>query len=184
MGTSVNQPSPPTTGWTAVAAGYVHNQIPPERVATEIWRAAQSEPGFVDALASPVLFECYSSMRAATTMVDAIDALNVAVLRSGNNSVVVEFAKRAAPLAFSTTDPAHLSWRTTLFSQLTDYFVSRDAPGYVGPNGRFETVTELATFKKTLKQHVATAIRSLTADPKTPKQWADFVQTALKKVAG
>lgn len=184
MGTSVNQASPPTTGWTAVAAGYVHKQIPPERVATEIWRAAQSEPGFVDALASPVLFECYTSVRAAASVADAIDGLNGAVLRSGNNSVVVEFAKRAAPLAFGTTDPAHLSWRTNLFSQLTDYFVSRDAPGYVGPNGRFESVTELAAFKKTLKQYVATTIRSLTADPKTPKQWADFVQTALKKVAG
>ena len=184
MGTSVNQPSPPTTGWTAVAAGYVHHQIPPERVATEIWRAAQSEPGFVDALASPVLFECYRSVRTATTAIDAIAALNGAVLRSGNNSVVVEFAKRAAPLAFSTTDPAHLSWRTSLFSQLTDYFVSRDAPGYVGPKGRFETVSELAAFKKTLKQHVGSAIRDITTDPKTPKQWADFIRTALKRVAG
>jgi hypothetical protein len=184
MGTSVNQASPPTTGWTAVAAGYVHRQIPPERVATEIWRAAQSEAGVVDALASPVLFECYRSVRAATTAVDAIDGVNGAVLRSGNNSVVVEFAKRAAPLAFSTSDPAHLSWRTSVFSQLTDYFVSRDAPGYVGPNGRFETVTELAAFKRTVKQHVTTAIRSITTDPKTPKQWANFVHTVLKKVAG
>ena len=120
-------------------------------------------------------------MRAATTAADAIDGVNGAVLGSGNNSVVVEFAKRATPLAFATRDPAHFFWRTNLFSQLTDYFVSRDAPGYVGPNGRFETVTELAAFKRTLKQHVATAIRSITADPKTPKQWADFVQTASEE---
>jgi len=115
---------------------------------------------------------------------DAMDSLNGTILRSGNSSVVVEFAKRAAPLAFGTSDPAHLSWRTAVFSQLTDYFVSRDAPGYVGPNGRFANVTELAAFKKTLRQHVTNAVRSLTMDPKTQKQWADFVHTALKKVAG
>jgi hypothetical protein len=184
MGTSVNQPSPLTTGWAAVAAGYVHSEIPPERVATEIWRAAQSEPGFVDALASPMLFECYRSLQTAVTATDAIDALTGDILRSGNNSVVVEFAKRAAPLAFSTAEPAHLSWRSLLFSQLTDYFVSRDAPGYVGPNGRFDSVSELTAFKKTLKQHVTTAIQTLRADPKTPKQWADFVHAALRKVGG
>lgn len=184
MGTSVNQPSPSTTGWAAVATGYVHNQIPPERVATEIWRAAQSEPGFVDALASPMLFECYRSLQTATTATDAIDTVTGDVLRSGNNSVVVEFAKRAVLLAYGRTEPAHLSWRGILFSQLTDYFVSRDAPGYVGPNGRFESVSELAAFKKTLKQHVTSAIQTLKTDPRTPKQWADFVHAALRKVGG
>jgi hypothetical protein len=167
-----------------VAAGYVHKEISPERVATEVWRAAQSEPGFVDALASPVLFDCYKAVRTATTMNDAMDALNGAILKSGNSSVVVEFAKRAAPLAFGTSAPVHLSWRTNLFSQLTDYFVSRDAPGYVGPNGRFANVGELAAFKKTLRQHVATAVRGVATDPTTPKQWAEFVRATLKKVAG
>jgi hypothetical protein len=162
----------------------MNDQISPERVATEIWRAAQSEVGFVDALASPMLFDCYKAVQGATTIVEAMDVLNDAILGRGNSSVVVEFAKRAAPLAFGTSDPAHLSWRTNLFSQLTDYFVSRDAPGYVGPNGRFANVTELAAFKKTLRQHVATVVRGLTTDPKTPRQWADFVHTALKKVAG
>lgn len=167
-----------------MAAGYVNEQISPERVVTEVWRAAQSEAGVTDSLASPALFDCYKAVRAATTMDAAMDALNGTILNSGSNSVVVEFAKRAVPLAFGTAGPAHLSWRANLFSQLTDYFVSRDAPGYVGPNGRFANVTELVAFKKTLKHHVANAVRSLTMDPKTQKEWADFVHTALKKVAG
>ena len=183
MGTSVNHSSPRTTGWTAVAAGYTHKHIPPERIATEVWRAAQSEIGFVDTLSSPVMFSCYNAVRDAPTMDAAMGALDNAIRKSGNNSVVVEFAKRAVPLAFDKA-VAHISWRANLFSQLTDYFVSRDAPGYVGPNGRFANVTELADFKKTLRQHVGAAVRTIAVDPTTPKQWQDFVRATLKKVAG
>lgn len=182
MGTSVSQPSPRTTSWMAVAAGYKHREISPERVATEVWRAASGEPGFAEALSSRALFDCYNAVRAAKSATEALQAVNRTILDNRNNSVVAEFAKRSVPLAFGKAEPPHVCWRANLFSQLTEYFVSRDVPGYVGSNGRFESVAELATFKRTVRQCATAVVGSVTADPATPKDWAVYVRAVLKKV--
>jgi len=183
MGTSVNHPSPRTTGWTAVAAGYAHKEIPAARVATEIWRAARGEDGFSGALESSLLFKCYKAVQSATTAESAINSIRSTVLKDQNNTIVAELAVRAVPVAFSQPGTAHLSWRKHLFSQITDYFASRDASGYVGA-GRFANVTELANFKKKVRQHVVNAVGTLANDPKTAKEWVSFVRQAVSKVTG
>src|SRR6266481_5011039 len=136
MGTSVNQPSPRTVGWNAVRAVYTHSEIPPARVATEVWRAVQGEGSFVKTLTSPGMFACYEMIHAAKSAEEAMSGLTKHAREYRDNSIIAEFARRAVPAAFSMPIPAAAAWRAGLFAQLTDYLVSRDVPGYAGDTGR------------------------------------------------
>jgi hypothetical protein len=183
MGTSVNQPSPRTTGWAAVAAGYQHAAVPAARVATEIWRAAQSEEGVTATLASAALFSCQETIRNCSTAAEALARLGESTEQLKNNSFVLELAKRAIPLAYLSNEPAK-AWQSHLFASVTDYFVARDIPGYLGPTGRFGSLAELAAFKKTLRTTIATTVSELQRDIRTPRQWESFVRLAIARITG
>ena len=70
-----------------------------------------------------------------------------------------------------------------LFRQLTDYYVSRDIAGYVGPNFRCKTVSEVRAFKQQLGDAVATKVQALERrEGLSRRNWHDTYQVILKKL--
>src|SRR5713226_3305849 len=97
MGTSVNQRSPNTLNWRAVRAAYDDPAVPPERVLTEIWRAADNQPegSLPRLLAEPIIGSLVSLVAASTSVEDAARAAARLAARSKESTLAVDSARRA-----------------------------------------------------------------------------------------
>src|SRR5215216_4472358 len=71
-----------------------------------------------------------------------------------DNTLVGEFAKRMLMVKASGGAPGDTPI-AALFRQLTDYYVSRDVPGFVGANFRCKTISELRHFKQQIADAVS-----------------------------
>ncbi|MCX6992870.1 MAG: hypothetical protein NT011_06975 [Kiritimatiellaeota bacterium] len=184
MGTSVNHPSPKTTSWRAASLGYQCDDIPADRVAKEIWRAATTQDfSMPSAIASQTVFRCHEILKSAKSISDAIQRVTADLVETKNNSIIAEFAKRAIPAAFSTPDHAR-EWRARFFGQLTDYLVSRDIPGYVGENYRSKSIREATTFKTELVKKVTSTVRGIELEPSDFTSWQEFVRISTDTLSG
>jgi hypothetical protein len=96
------------------------------------------------------------------------------------NSLLGEFAKRAflikAAGGFQNESPA-----SVLFRQLTDYFVSRDIPGCVGPGWRCKTVADVRQLKSELGSVVAKRVAAVEKRERLfSRPWKDAYKLVLK----
>jgi hypothetical protein len=182
MGTSVSHRSPPTIGWKSISACYSSPDAPLDRTATEIWRAAfQQDESLRTQLGSQVVADCIKAASESLPREEVKQRVKE-ISATKQNSVVGEFAKRAFLLkaggAFEGETPT-----AVLFRQLTDYYISRDIPGYVGPSYRCKTVAELRELKKSIgdvvAQKVNTAQRQLSL---SGKPWAEVFPVILQRL--
>jgi hypothetical protein len=101
---------------------------------------------------------------------------------SKQNSVVGEFAKQAFLLkasgAYQSDSPV-----AVLFRQLTNYYVSRDIPGYVGPRYRCETIAQAREFKKNIADFVATKVNAVERQLRlSGKPWSAVYPVILQRL--
>lgn len=184
MGTSVSHPSPKTTNWKPVQAGYIYENIPVDRIISDIWRAVENDPQPLSrTVESDVLFRCQQAVQNSSNIPQAIQNVTAEITRSGQNSIVAEFAKRAVPAAFKAEQPAR-EWRAAFFSELTNYLVSRDVSGYVGEKFRNKSVSDLVNFKQTVKNQVTDLVRQVTREPANAEEWRAFVRDAISSIRG
>ena len=182
MGTSVSQRSPNTGGWRTVSACYTAETIPVDRAAVEIWRAAlRQDDSLVQQLGSPAVTACVDAANERPTSEAAartIEKINL----SKQNNVVGEFAKRM--LLVKAGGGAREDTPTAvLFRQLTDYYVSRDIPGYVGADFRCKTVSELRQFKQQIGDAVAARVKTVERQERlSGKGWMEACQIVLQKL--
>lgn len=170
MGTSVSQPSPRTAGWNAVAACYSDPAVPVERAATEIWRAAVKQDTTIpDQLLSPLVDACLAISEKASTPIEAAQAIHVAG-RANNNSLIGELAKRAA-IAKAAGGFRNESATAVLFRHITDYLVSRDIAGYVGPAYRCKNIQDIRTFKRSIADVVSARVSQIEHDKRSGRDW-------------
>ena|ERR1051326_3906989 len=178
MGTSVNQSSPRTTSWRSVITGYESDQVTVDRVVKEIWHAAESEGSTVGAqIRSPAVFACYNLTQSNIPRDQIHDALSDVSSKYGN-SMVVEFAKRATILASQGAQAAR-QWPSIFFRELTNYLVSRDASGYVGPASRSKTVGDLINLKHSIGREVQRVIGEVPISARNVNGWVRAANTAL-----
>lgn len=182
MGTSISQPSPRTTNWKPVHAGYQNRFIPENRIINEIWRASENEqlPVSKD-LKSEAVYNCYTAVNSSKTTEQAIQKFNTSLLENKSNSIIAEFAKRAIPAAFQSNQPAN-NWASRFFAEVTNYIISRDASGFVGDNCRNKTVSELVNFKKNILDKVSAVIRGEVQTIKNKNEWNLFVDKSINKL--
>lgn len=181
MGTSVSHRSPDTTGWKAVAACYKFANIPPERTATEIWRAASRDHALTEQLASPSVAACVERGLATADRAEASRSIRELSLAK-ENTIVGEFAKRAL-LVKSAGGHPNESHATVLFRQLTDYYVARDIAGYVGANYRCKTVSELRSFKKSISDLVAKKVQTIERQERLEnRSWTQAYPVILRRL--
>lgn len=182
MGTSISQPSPRTTNWSPVNAGYQNKFISEDRIINEIWRACENEDIPVsEDIKSKAIFECFSAVKKSINSEQALTRVNSFLLANKNNSMIAEFAKRAIVRAFSSDQPTK-TWTTGFFAEITNYIISRDASGFVGNKYRNKTVNELISFKKNIYNKVSAQIYTEAKDFKNLNDWNKFVDKSINKL--
>lgn len=183
MGTSVNQSSPRTLGWKAAQAGYRDPRVPISRIATEVWRAALSQPegDIAQLLSQPIVSRLGALAAQSRSSLDASRNSALEIARGKHSSLAAEIARRACVQAAGATDwPKTFTAR--LFAEATAYLVSRDLPGFVGL-GRVNNVAESMRFKSSLSKYaadVATAVerpREL-----TERNWSQHVKRVVSRL--
>lgn len=182
MGTSISQPSPRTTNWKPVHAGYQNKFIPENRIINEIWRASENEQMSVSIdLKSEAIFDCYSAVKSSKTFEQALQKFSNSLLEKKSNSMIAEFAKRVIPQAFQSKQPV-TSWTSKFFAEVTNYIISRDTSGFVGDKYRNKTVSELVNFKKSIVDKVSTVISAEVKPIKNKNEWNVFVDNSINKL--
>ncbi|MGR3175467.1 MAG: hypothetical protein ACUZ8N_12835 [Candidatus Scalindua sp.] len=182
MGTSTSHPSPKNSNWKPVSTGYQNKNIPIERVISEVWRASENQENPIsEEISSDIVFKCQGIIKDAKDVNHAINNYNKEILKTKSNSIIVEFAKRAIPAAMKS-DERESEWRSSFFSEVTSYIVSRDASGYVGKGYRNKSVNELINFKNSIKENVRSVIKKIDIEPKNKKQWRSYVKNTIRQV--
>ena len=74
-------------------------------------------------LKSEAVYNCYEAVKNSDSTVEALQKFNHSILKNKNNTIVSEFAKRAIPMAFQSTNPSN-QWINSFFSEVTNYIVS------------------------------------------------------------
>lgn len=170
----------------AVAAAYRNPDTPLERVLSEVWRAARSEPDsdIRDHLSSDGVQVCLAAALESQSPAAAAERTTRELAEHQAGSLAAEIGKRAAVLSARHEDrlPAFITY---LFEQMTDYLVSRDLPGYIGERWRNKTVADAIRFKDQLRQQTAVTVRELNIS-ETPVQagaWRDLVGLLVERLA-
>ena len=189
MGTSVSQRSPSTPNWRAVGAAYNSPNIPTERVAQEVWRAAASQPGenLATLLGAGVIAGCAQAVVTATSSQQAVAAMRRQLALSGETSIAGEIAQRAAVTGFQPTGDRLTAFAAQLFSEASNYLVSRDLPGFVGSSPRVPNVSAAATLKAEVCRRVAGVVRSVPCPPDATTSaptWRAYVGAVVQALSG
>ena len=180
MGTSINQRSPNTLPWNAATVAYQNPQVPTDRIPSLIWRAAQNQnKALKEALSNPAIFACQQAVRTSKTALEAIRKTNKSILKGKNNSIFVELGKRAISQSYLGKNPVN-DWRSNFFSEVTNYMVSRDIPGYLGPSYRNKNISDQIRLKNEIRSAVQKTTSRISDEPKTQAAWKTFVQSTLK----
>lgn len=179
MGTSVSQASPKTTDWRAVATCYESDQITVDRAANEVWYAATSGESTMESqIKSSAVFACYELTQSKISPELMHHALSE-ISAKHDNSMVVEYAKRATLIASQGPQAAE-QWPRLFFKELTNYLVSRDASGYIGPASRSKGVGDLIALKRSVGKTVEEKLGSVRMAAKNESDWSGVVTVALK----
>ena len=182
MGTSVSQTSPRNTNWSPVHAGYKNEFVPEERIIGEIWRASENQDVPISqSISSEAIYECYSAVSGSQNFQEAMQKFNSYIADTKSNSIVAELARRAIPTAFQSGKPAD-SWATRLFSEVTNYVMSRDASGFVGGNNRNKTVSQMIDFKKNITSKVSEIVGAQPQNIKSQSEWSSFVNESINRL--
>lgn len=189
MGTSVNQRSPKTVNWRAANAAYTTPNIEINRAVQELWRAASNQPSgdLVSDLSNPIISECLRIVTVSKTREEAIRAATRAVIDSGRASLAADIAQRAVSQSFQEGKEKISLFTSTLFSQASNYLISRDLPGFVGANGRAKTVKEAVALKSEMLSYVSKKV----AEKPLPKEansiisnWKNVVKSIVSDFKG
>ena len=182
MGTSISQPSKRTPNWRPVFKCYENENIPEFRTINEVWRASENEEMPISYhLKSEAVYNCYEVVKNSNSTAEALQKFNHSILKNKNNSIVSEFAKRAIPLAFQSSNPSN-QWINSFFSEITSYIVSRDTSGFVGESYRNKNVSELINFKKAIISRVYQIIGSDDININSFSSWGSFVDSSVQKL--
>ncbi len=182
MGTSISHGSPRNSNWKPVLATYTDNKIPPERVISEVWRAFENDRIPISSyLKTDLIFSCFNAVKSSNTFIDALRKYNDSVLTSKHNTIIAEFAKRVIPLAFQSKNPLE-TWKTNLFSELTNYIISRDASGFVGEKFRNKSINDLIEFKDRINHQVTDIVGKQKISIANQEDWNSFIDTTIFKL--
>jgi hypothetical protein len=163
MGTSTSQGSPQTSSWRAAQAAYTNASVPVERAVQEIWRAAVNQPvgNIAESLASPVVARCLQIAFGANSREAALAEATSHIALSGEASLGAEIAKRAVAKSFQEGVDRVRAYTASLFSEASNYLISRDLPAFVGTTGRIHTASESLAFKSAAQQHVQNRVAQI-----------------------
>ena len=183
MGTSVSHGSPRIgQNWKPVFKCYEDERIPENRIINEVWRASENETIPISSyLKSNAIYNCFESVKNSKSFIEALEKYNQSILKTKSNSIIAEFAKRVIPIAFQSQQPSE-KWINSFFSEVTNYFVSRDTSGFVGEKYRNKSVNDMIEFKRNINLKVNQLISSESRQIESQADWNSFVDRTITKL--
>jgi hypothetical protein len=189
MGTSTSQRSPRTSNWKVVEALYTQPGVTVQRTAQEIWRAATNEPdgGMISSLSSPVIAQCLEIVQSSRSTTDAAQKVRRLLALSGQTSLAGEIAQRAAVIAREARGNTTDAFVRSLFSEASNYLISRDLPGFVGLADHIRNVQRTAEFKSLIMGQISSAVDTVpkpSGKLSSPRVWRNFVSSVIDRLTG
>jgi len=187
MGTSINQRSPATPNWHAVATAYNSSEISIPRVVQELWRAATNQPtgNLASDLGAPIIAQCLAITLDAPSREEALYSASRMVALSGQASLAADIAQRAVAQSFRPGEDRANAFTQYLFAEAGGYLVSRDLPGYVGVSERLHTVSDAIAFKNGIRQQIIDTVRTVPTPPdiaNQPSTWREHVAHVVTRL--
>ncbi len=184
MGTSISQGSPRGVSWSAVAATYRSSTVPIGRVVKEIWRAARSDPqaNWQNLLANRGVLICLRVALSSGSAGEAVQVASREIARERASSLAADIAKRAVVKSFGHEDRA-VAFAQALFVETSNYLVSRDLSGYVGPAERNPTVSAAISFKERIAKHIEQSVREVGRPSAEAGAWQEFLQRTVDRLS-
>jgi hypothetical protein len=188
VGTSVSQSSPSTPNWQAAQAAYSSPTVPIQRTVQEIWRAADSqiEENLARDLQAPIIAECLRITLASSSRTEAVRNIARAVAVSGQSSLAVEIAQRAAARSFSATGSSAGAFAKAVFAEAGDYLASRDLPGFVGLSEKIPKVSDLMALKASIRERIADVVEDveLPEELDVGESWSNYAAQVVSTLKG
>jgi hypothetical protein len=176
MGTSRNDPSPPTPSWKTALAVLGRTDVSVDMQVREVCRAAAQDrhAGLGRDLSHPLLATAWELSRQGLSAQRALETYDDAALHVANVGLAVEFGRRA--LARCTLQgPATTSFPAELFREVFGYYVARDLPTVVAAKGRVSAVSDAIQLKSSIRNLVRSRVSDLGEPSKGPAGWKTFV---------
>lgn len=185
MGTSVSQMSPRTRGWNIVQTIYKTQTIPIERAVKEIWRAAETENNnLAGQLAAPLVEQIGLIASGGGSPVEVAAKIDSFIAESGHSNFGCELARLAAIKAAQVpSERRNSEFRERLFTEASNYLISRDISGFVGDNFRNKNISDLVEFKEQAKASTINAARR-TIESSSVTTWSDYVKSVVEILRG
>lgn len=157
--------------------------MPPRKQLAEVWRAAiaQRGDGLLDALAHPAVATALGAALAQSGGAEAaVDAFETARSTAGAAGLQFDLARRAALRSVARgLDFNHTA--AEFLAEVTDYFVSRDLPSFVGASGRVRNVADSESLRRSLRD-LARSASLVRGRVSGPKSWRRFVVGAVERL--
>lgn len=189
MGTSSSHRSPSTANWNAVAAGYMHESIPVERLTQELWRAATNQPlgDLTEDLSAPIISACLQIALDSDEPTAAVMEARNAIAHSGEVTIATDFAQRAIVQSLRADEERTLAFVQALISEASNYLVSRDLSGYLGLGQRINNISDSIDLKISIQESMKKLVGKIPIPKdlvKTPDNWKIFINRVINEIAG
>jgi hypothetical protein len=185
MGTSKNVRSPDIPPWKPFLAVVGRPDIPVERQARELWRAAYADRGsrLEDDFSQKTLAaacELAGSSRNVQAALRDYDAANQREHRAG---LGVELGRRALVRAIARGTGA-AGFAADLFADASSYYASRDLPSFLGAAGRVPNTSSAIELKNAISGVTREQVSKIGMPRTDAEGWASFVRSALTVLRG
>lgn len=185
MGTSKNVRSPNIPPWKPFLAVVGRPDIPVDRQARELWRAAYADRGprledDFSQITLAVACELAATSRNVQTALREYDAANQREHRAG---LGVEIGRRA--LARSVGRGSGRSgFAEDFFAEASSYYASRDLPSFIGAAGRVKNTSSAIELKNAITRVTREQVSRIGMPRTDAEGWASFVRSALMVLRG
>jgi hypothetical protein len=185
MGTSKNVRSPDIPPWKPFLAVVGRPDIPVERQARELWRAAYADrgPRLEDDFSQRTLAvacELAGTSRSVQSALREYDAVNQREHRVG---LGVEIGRRALARTISRGTGA-AGFAANFFADASSYYASRDLPSFIGAAGRVQNTSSAIELKNAITRVTREQVSKIGAPRTDAEGWASFVKSALLVLRG
>jgi hypothetical protein len=185
MGTSTSHPSPQTRAWRAVSASYRNKAQDAPAIAKIIWRASRlsGDLGMERLLAAPIVATCLNIAATSTTREIAAKRASRQIALSGQTGIGAELARRALVQSYAFEDRTE-GFAKCIISEATNYFISRDLPSLLGSSTRFTSISDVASLKSEILQHVRGVVGESSPIPADARELHGFVAKVGQRLRG
>ena len=185
MGTSKNVRSPDIPPWKPFLAVVGRPDIPVERQARELWRAAYADrgPRLEDDFSQRTLAVACELAATSRNLQAALREYDAANQREHRAGLGVEIGRRALVRAIARGTGA-AGFAADFFADASSYYASRDLPSFIGAAGRAQNTSSAIELKNEITRVTREQVSKIGMPRTDPEGWASFVKSALMALRG